>query len=137
MAKGPLVVTLARLACGEYDGLFSAGDRVLASIGGAYANSRWNVRGTITGASVKKRGKWVVQVDEDDIEKTGFEGDGYGNGETDHRPFVSAWPNRLTKLDEPKRGVCPLCGNANGPNGEHLDPKGLGGCDGKPMEDSL
>lgn len=130
MANGPLVVTLARLSCREYDDMFSIGERVIASIGGIYARHRFDVRGTITGQSAKKRGRWVVQVDEDDADKTGFDADEYGFGETGPRPFISVWPNRLTKLDEPLREMCTFCGNAKGPNGEHLAPKGDRSCDG-------
>lgn len=131
MSKSPLKVTLSRLSCAKYDGLFAPGDRVLASIGGAYSHQRWDVRGTITGQSVKKRGKWVVQVDEDCRENTGFDDDGYdtGSDRTDRRPFVSVYPDRLTKLDEPRREICQMCGNAKGANGEHLNPKGDSTCD--------
>jgi len=126
MASGPMRVTVARVSCTIYEGLFTAGDRVTASIGGAYASQRWGVHGTVTGPSGRCRGKWVIQVDGDCVDQTGFDGE----DATDRHPFISVFPDRLTKLDEPTRAFCPICGNAKAADGTHLDPKGNGECDG-------
>ncbi|NFV80041.1 hypothetical protein [Magnetospirillum aberrantis] len=128
-SESPLKVTLARLSCPDYAALHAPGDRVSAVIGGRVALA---ITGTITGTSIKKPGKWVVQVDPDCLEKTGFDDDeGYRDG-TDHRPFVSVFPNKLTKLDEPRRAICEACGNALGAGGEHTYQKtGEIPCDGK------
>lgn len=129
MSKGPLKVTVARLSCPAYAGLFVAGDRVEATIGGRLVGTV-TVRGTITGASAKRPGKWVVQVDEDYVDSTGLQGDWEGRGETDARPFLAVYPNRLTRLDEPRRAICSRCGNAMTADGRHANPKAQGECDG-------
>jgi len=127
-AMAPLKVTLARLSCPIYDAMFAPGDRVASSIGGISKHRRFTVNGTILHASAKKRGRWLVQVDADDVDKTGLEDD-YGDS-MGHRPFIAVFPDRMIRLDEPKRQICKLCGNAKGPDGEHIDTKGANECDG-------
>lgn len=105
-------LTAAKVSCAQYRALYVIGDRVKAAIKSGRSGYS-EVIGTVIGT---KGAKFRLQLDNESAEdNTGF-CDQDGENSTSVRYFIKVYPDRMEKLDEPRRNVC-ACGNVQDSSG--------------------